>query len=649
MNKAGLVGLGLCVLFAFVGAAHATERITDFDIQLVVQPDGDLIVTETISVVAEGDKIKRGIFRDFPTAYRTAAGFLEYVDFDVLEVARDGQAEPYFINAEYGYHRLYVGEASRYISRGAHVYRIKYRTSEQIGFFAESDELYWNLTGNFWDFEIGNVSAELILPPGAVPQDVSAYTGASGERGRDYQITASRGNRVTLRTTRSLQSGEGLTVSVSWQKGLVTPPTFGGELVDFVGDNTGFFVGCLCLLLVTTYFYYMWRRFGQDPEKGVIIPLFEPPADLSAVALGYIHARGFDGGMSGSRALTVAFTSLAIKGFVTIEDLDKRSGVRYVIRRTGKVAVDLPPGEKVLLEKLFDDSEREELSLGSAYDPMFDKAKDAFLAKIRREYTEAYFRKNGGKWFAGAAIAGLMAIASAVWSQPTGDPMILAGALAFFASVSLTFFFTAVRFVWRESRQRTPGRGTWPFVKSVLVLLGVSVPTVILGFGVYFAASLPVFLLIAALIGVSFVFFDLMEAPTVYGRQIMDRIDGYLLFLTTTEWDRMQAQGVMATPNAAMFEKHLPYSMALGVDDAWSKTFAKYAKAASIPPEEYRTTWYRSGGGHVSDFSGFSKSFSAGLIHTMSSASTPPPSSSNGSGGGGSSGGGGGGGGGGGW
>ena len=649
MTNARFAFLVLGILFSLTGASYATERITAFDIELLVQPDGDLIVTETIQVIAEGDKIKRGIFRDFPTAYRTVAGFHDYVDFDVLGVARDGQPEPYFVNAEQGYHRLYIGDASRYISRGVHVYKIKYRTNEQIGFFAESDELYWNLTGNFWDFQIETVSAELVLPAGAVPHDISAYTGAAGESGRDYQITESRGNKIALRTTRMLQSGEGLTVSVSWQKGLIAPPTFAAELGDFIGDNLGFLIGCLCLILVSAYFYYMWHRFGRDPEKGVIIPLFEPPADLSAVALGYIYARGFDGNMSGSRALTVALTSLAIKGFVTIEDLDKRSGVRYVIRRTDRKAEDLPPGEQVLLDRLFDDSGREELSLGSAYDSMFDKAKDAFLARIRREYTEAYFRKNGGKWFAGAVIAGIMAIASATAGQPIGDPMILAGALAFFAGVTFTFFFTAVRFVWRESRRNAPGRSVWPFVKAVLILLGVAVPTAFLGYGVYLTASLPVLMLIAALIGVSFIFFDLMEAPTVYGRQIMDKIDGYLLFLTTTEWDRMQVQGAMPTPNSTMFEKHLPYSMALGVDDAWSKTFAKYANAASVPPDEYRSAWYSSRGGRVADFSNFSKSFSSGLVHTMSSASTPPPSSSSGSSGGGSSGGGGGGGGGGGW
>ena len=37
---------------------------------------------------------------------------------------------------------------------GQHRYEITYRTTRQIGFFAEYDELYWNVTGNGWTFPI---------------------------------------------------------------------------------------------------------------------------------------------------------------------------------------------------------------------------------------------------------------------------------------------------------------------------------------------------------------------------------------------------------------------------------------------------------------------------------------------------------------
>jgi hypothetical protein len=55
--------------FACVAFAHADERILSFDSTITVAHDGTLEVRETIRVNAEGDAIRRGIYRDFPTIY----------------------------------------------------------------------------------------------------------------------------------------------------------------------------------------------------------------------------------------------------------------------------------------------------------------------------------------------------------------------------------------------------------------------------------------------------------------------------------------------------------------------------------------------------------------------------------------------------
>ena len=52
----------------------AEERILGFDSDILVMPDGWIEVTETIRVQAEGNRIRRGIYRDFPTEYRDKLG-----------------------------------------------------------------------------------------------------------------------------------------------------------------------------------------------------------------------------------------------------------------------------------------------------------------------------------------------------------------------------------------------------------------------------------------------------------------------------------------------------------------------------------------------------------------------------------------------
>ena len=57
--------LGIWLAAAAV-PARADERILSWHSHIVVEKSGDLVVTETIRVRAEGDRIKRGIYRDIP-------------------------------------------------------------------------------------------------------------------------------------------------------------------------------------------------------------------------------------------------------------------------------------------------------------------------------------------------------------------------------------------------------------------------------------------------------------------------------------------------------------------------------------------------------------------------------------------------------
>ena len=69
-------------------AVHADERILDFHSDIDIAADGSMSVAETIKVNAEGDRIRRGIYRDFPTNYRDQYGNRVNVLFKPLQVQR---------------------------------------------------------------------------------------------------------------------------------------------------------------------------------------------------------------------------------------------------------------------------------------------------------------------------------------------------------------------------------------------------------------------------------------------------------------------------------------------------------------------------------------------------------------------------------
>ena len=186
-----------------------------------------MIVVDRIKVYSTGDKIKRGIFRDFPTKYEDEYGNNINITFEVLEILRDGNPESFHTENQINGIRVYLGKSNYFLPNGEYTYTIKYKTDRQIGYFDKFDELYWNVTGNGWDFLIENVTATVNLPQPVSRDDVKlyGYTGESGSKGNDFSYKVINKNKILFKSTTILYPKEGLTIVVQWPKGIVYEPS----------------------------------------------------------------------------------------------------------------------------------------------------------------------------------------------------------------------------------------------------------------------------------------------------------------------------------------------------------------------------------------------------------------------------------------
>lgn len=152
-------------ILLFSLTSFAQEEILNFDSQIIVDKDGGLDVTETITVRAEGDKIKRGIFRVLPQYFkkgnRLFAIDLKYSHFSVL---KNGMGESNFTEEKNKNIYLYIGDRNRYLTSGEYTYTIRYKVNNALIYLDDRDELYWNITGNDWDFPILNASTTITFP-----------------------------------------------------------------------------------------------------------------------------------------------------------------------------------------------------------------------------------------------------------------------------------------------------------------------------------------------------------------------------------------------------------------------------------------------------------------------------------------------------
>ena len=165
----------------------------------------------------------------FQRATRTDAGNRYSVLFDIAGVRRDGNAEPYHTENLSNGIRVYFGSSSYALPSGTHSYQFAYSTNRQLGFFRDHDELYWNVTGNAWKFPIDVATATVLLPANVRSRvtDLSVYSGYQGDKGKATARNDDDGN-PTFRAE-NLAPQQGLTIAVSWPKGLIAAAVGGTE------------------------------------------------------------------------------------------------------------------------------------------------------------------------------------------------------------------------------------------------------------------------------------------------------------------------------------------------------------------------------------------------------------------------------------
>jgi uncharacterized membrane protein YgcG len=387
----------LLTIFAalFAMAAGAEERIDRFDVAIEVQTDGDILVTEVIAVTAEGDVIRRGIFRDLPR-YLESNGAQLAQGYDVISVKRDGREEPYATETDGGAFRIRIGEEDIFLEPGPHEYEIRYRVRNQVRYFESFDEVYWNATGNFWAFPILTARASITLPPGARVSATRGYTGSLGAQGADYTHTGSGGRHV-FATTRRLEAGEGLTVAIGFDKGLIDPPS-GIDESWLWWQRNGSLAILLASLGVLAWFHLRsFDRVGRDPLKGPVFPLYEPPKGFSPAAAHHVYYRG----LRGHTALIATLMNLAVRGRIRIDASDSKVTVLDRMH-AGEDPSGLATEDASLERSLFMYGDRK--TLDREYDSTLTSAYTSFKDALSRKYGEAYFRWNAGYTIAGVAL-----------------------------------------------------------------------------------------------------------------------------------------------------------------------------------------------------------------------------------------------------
>ena len=375
------------MLLTYATPANADEGwvINSFAARIQVQPDGSLLVVETLLVDFRGLQ-KHGIFRDIPIVYDYDRQHRRIYNLNVRSVAdASGRARQYATAQEGSFLRIKIGDPNATIS-GTQSYVISYAVWGTPNSFRDHDELFWNASGS-WPVAMNDVSVAVTLPRAGI-QKIACFQGPAGST--ETCTGEQSGATATFRSTRVLPEQQQLTFVVGFDKGIIAEPAprlqrRASGVGDFF-EITPFILGVSAALLAGVLYAlgWTWWKHGRDRRfltvhyltndtaeevapilaSDPIVIEYQPPEKLPPAIMGVLLDERAD-----SLDATATIIDLAVRGHLHITEVDKKvlgvfdfGGNDWQFTRKESREDHLAPYEEKLLEGLFQDGQSVMLS-----------------------------------------------------------------------------------------------------------------------------------------------------------------------------------------------------------------------------------------------------------------------------------------------
>ncbi len=328
--------------------------INRFHSEITINRDSSIEVKETIDV--EFHRPKHGIYREIPYRYTDELGRTIKTPLKVISVTDGvGKKWRFRVTRVGNVINIRIGDADRYVS-GRQTYVIVYTVDNAILFFDDHDELYWNVTGNYWKSPIKEAFARVEIAVKEKSNDIwaSCYTGVYGSRESQCGFETSD-NTGEFFTRKELRVGEGFTIAFGWNKGLVYPPSLFKRFLWAIdlGENWVFIFPVFSLVFMIN----LWYRRGRDPKiRETVTVMYEPPKynhiPLTPAEVGALIDEKMD-----ARDITSSIVGLAVKGYLRIEEIKKEGLILdttdYYLAKLKEPDTNLSTFEKLLMERIF--------------------------------------------------------------------------------------------------------------------------------------------------------------------------------------------------------------------------------------------------------------------------------------------------------
>jgi len=319
-------------------AVLAMEHIPYYLTKLDVLNDGLVKVTETIMVIADGNKLKKGLTRILPLSIHNGNGKRQHLDYSLIEILRNNEPVDYHMKSVDD-NILLIPDDDEPLAPGVYTYKFEFLVDNLLIDKGKNYMLYWNAGGNGWNLIVDRLGVLLNLPQSGGLLQHNALFGTEDNLHQGAVIAKPSGPAGMFYNARQpLFVGEGMYLLAVISKDILLPPTlwqkFMHKFYDF-GDIMLAIIGCLFISLSLAM---SWRyiRAHKKIQKLFLVK--------TAAVLRYLHKAKFD---------IVSACGFLLEAYKkNIIDIQKSDDTILLIKRTDNFG-SLNKYERSALEKLF--------------------------------------------------------------------------------------------------------------------------------------------------------------------------------------------------------------------------------------------------------------------------------------------------------
>ena len=297
------------------------DEITNYEVDITVQPDSTILVRETISY--DFGYPGHGITRYIPYTYTRYGLLQDNLDITLLGLSVNGAAVPYETNRADGILEWRIGDPNRTVE-DEQTYVIEYAADWGLEYTKDYTELYWNAIGTDWDVSIRQATVTVHLPDNSVLTNLEplCYQGSYGSTANCFWEYTDDG--VVFQIT-ELGAYEGVTVDVALDPVAVPRPAAVQYVTHLVSNNWS-----LILIpgIILVWIVLWWLTRPTKPNKP-LIPIYEIPEGVTAPSLAELVLSGRVTG----RGVSAELIELARAGHLQFIYDEKSNSVKTLKRK----------------------------------------------------------------------------------------------------------------------------------------------------------------------------------------------------------------------------------------------------------------------------------------------------------------------------